>query len=102
MPLVRIDAPDTPSAEACATSLEQGDILFFPVTPFDLPAADQEFLRSISGVGAARHKNVAYKTALDKVTGFESGDAERLRAVFRSYSERVIEFAAKLLPRYAK
>jgi len=102
MPLVRIDAPDATSADACATSLEQGDILFFPVTPFNLPDADQAFLRSISGVGAARHKNVAYKTALDKVTGYESGDAERLRVVFRSYSERVIAFTRKLLPRYAK
>jgi hypothetical protein len=101
MPLVRIDAPDTASADACATSLEEGDILFFPVTPFDLPDPDQEFLRSISGLGAARHKNVAYKPALDKVTGYESADAERLRAVFRLYSERVIDFVRKLLPRYA-
>ncbi len=100
MQLVRVDVPDPSSADTYAASLEQGDILFFPITPFDLPDADQEYLRSISGVGAARHKNVAYKTALDKVTGYESGDSERLRSVFRSYSDRVIDFVGKLLPRY--
>lgn len=102
MQLVRIDAPDTVPEDSYARSLEQGDIVFFPATPFHLPESDQEFLRSISGVGAARHKNIAYKTALDKVTGCEPGDAERLRPVFRSYSQRVIDFFGKLLPRYKK
>jgi len=57
--LIRVDVPDSGSANSYASSLEQGDILFFPSTPFDLPKADQEYLRSISGIGAARHKNVA-------------------------------------------
>ena len=102
MQLVRVDTPDSHAENAYARSLEEGDILFFEKTPFDLPEGDQEFLRSISGVGAARHKNVAYKTSLDKVTGFESGDAARLRSIFRSYSQRVIDFVGKLLPRYKK
>ena len=102
MQLIRVDTPVAASADSYASSLEHGDILFFPSTPFDLPEADQEYLRSISGVGAARHKNVAYKTALDKVTGFESANAGQLRSVFRSYSRRVIDFAGKLLPQYKK
>jgi hypothetical protein len=102
MQLVRVDAPDSGSAVSYARSLEQGDILFFPSTPFDLPEADREYLRSISGVGAARHKNVAYKTAQDKVTGVESGDAGRLRSLFRSYSQRVVDFVGKLVPQYKK
>ncbi len=102
MQLARIDSPDPRSENAYARSLEQGDILFFPVTPFEIPAADQDFLRSISGVGAARHKNVAYKAALDKVTGYEAADSGRLREIFRSYSSQVVEFAGHLLPRYKK
>ena len=102
MQLIRIEAPDPEASESYAKGLESGDILFFPATPFDLPESDQDYLRSISGIGAARHKNVAYKTALDKVTGFEAADAERLRSVFRSYSQRVIDFVGKLLPQYKK
>lgn len=102
MQLVRIDTSDAGAPDDYARHLEYGDILFFPKTPFELPEADVEYLRSISGTGAPRHKNVAYKTALDKVTGYESGDGERLRSVFRSYSQRVIDFVGKLLPRYTK
>ncbi len=85
-----------------ARSLEQGDMLFFPVTPFEIPGADQEFLRSLSGLGGARHKNIAYKAALDKVTGYEAADPGRLRQIFRSYSRRAVEFTGNLLPRYKK
>jgi len=102
MQLIRVDAPDSSLADSYTSSLEQGDILFFPSTPFDLPEADQEYLRSISGIGAARHKNVAYKTALHKVTGFKSGDAQRLQSAFRSYSQRVIDFVGNLLPQYKR
>src|ERR1700749_1378989 len=100
MQLVTVDQRDAVSENACARSLEQGDILFFPATPFELPTADQDFLRSLSGLGAAHHKNVAYKPALDKVSGFGSGDGARLQSIFRAYSQRVIEFMGKLLPRY--
>ena len=102
MQLVAVDRPDPAAENTYARTLEQGDILFFPVTPFELPSADQDFLRSLSGLGAAHHKNVAYKPALDRVSGYGSGDAERLHSIFRGYSQRVIDFMGKLLPRYKK
>jgi 3-deoxy-D-manno-oct-2-ulosonic acid (Kdo) hydroxylase len=85
--------------------LEQGDILFFPATPFDLAPEERSFLLGIQQTGAAYHKNIAYRPALDKVTGFAKAaeaDAERLRATLRNYSQRVIRFVRGLLPHYGE
>ncbi len=49
------------------------------------------------------HKNIAYRPAADKVTGFDPAavsDPEKLRGVMRPYSERALAFLWKLLPRY--
>jgi hypothetical protein len=107
MQLVTVSDSKAASEQDCARALEHGDILFFPVTPFELPEADQQFLRSLSGasgpdekLGAAHHKNVAYKPALDKVSGHGSADAGRLRDIFHRYSESVVGFVGALLPRY--
>jgi hypothetical protein len=83
--------------------LEAGHILFFPATPFPLPEESAEFLRNLSFAGGAIHKNIAYRTAQDRITGIE-GDAalsQRLRDMFRGYSREVIQFVTRLLPEYA-
>jgi len=83
--------------------LERGNILYFPCTPFDLPEADRELLRATGLSSSSHHKNVAYRPAEDKVTGFDPAavpDPEKLRAALRLYSERALGFLWKLLPRY--
>lgn len=83
--------------------LEAGNVLYFPTTPFSLPSESQDFLRSLDFAGKAIHKNIAYRPAGDRVTGFE-GTAEqqqRLLNVMREYSRMVVEFTASLLPQYA-
>ena len=60
-------------------------------------------LRSTGLSSSSHHKNIAYRPAEDKVTGFDPAavsDPGKLRAVMRSYSERALEFLWKLLPRY--
>jgi hypothetical protein len=97
--------PDPSSARAldCCRALEEGRILLFARTPFDLPAADRSFLVGQRQTRAAYHKNIAYRPAQDRVTGGARGaDAERLRDALRTYSQRAAEFAARLLPRYAE
>jgi hypothetical protein len=84
-------------------ALEQGNILYFPRTPFELSEQDRELLRSTGLSSSTHHKNVAYRPAEDKVTGFDPAavsDPARLRAVMRSYSERALGLLWKLLPRY--
>jgi hypothetical protein len=83
--------------------LEEGNILLFPATPFDLPQEDQDLLRSTTQTGGSHHKNIAYRPAIDKVTNFDSAsvhDPEKLRAVMRNYSERVLAFLRSFVPRY--
>lgn len=83
--------------------LERGNVLFFPITPFELPEDSKEFLRNLNFAGGSVHKNIAYRTASDRVTGIDPGNAqaERLRATMRDYSAKVVAFAKDLLPDYA-
>ena len=104
MRLVTVDSwPATQPVES-RPELETGNILYFPSTPFVLPDESKEFLRNLSFAGGAIHKNIAYRTGADKITGIESDAAlrERLRAIFRDYSRNVIQFVSELLPAYAR
>ena len=83
--------------------LEEGNVLFFPGIPFELPHADQEVLRATGQTSGSHHKNIAYRPAEDRVSNFDSAsvhDPEKLRGVMRSYSQRVIEFLRSFVPRY--
>ena len=86
-------------------ALEQGRILLFARAPFELPEAERSFLLAQRQARAGYHKNIAYRPALDRVTGFAHGtgaDAEHLRDALRLYSQLATRFAAWLLPRYAR
>jgi hypothetical protein len=104
MKLVPIDRWPAEKPVDYRTELESGNILYFPLMPFALPDESKEFLRNHSFAGGAIHKNIAYRTAADKITGIESDAAlrEQLRAIFRDYSRNVIQFVSKLLPAYAR
>jgi hypothetical protein len=83
--------------------LEQGNILFFPRTPFALSDDERDVLRGTGLSNSAHHKNIAYRPAADKVTGFDQAvvsDPEKLRGVMRAYSQRVLTFMRAFLPRY--
>jgi hypothetical protein len=91
-----------PREEYCL-ALERGNILYFPRTPFAFGEEERELLRKTGLSSSSHHKNVAYRPAEDKVTGYDPGavsNPEALRAVMRAYSERVLAFLWKLLPRY--
>lgn len=84
-------------------ALERGNVLFFPHTPFPFTEGERDVLRSSELSSSKHHKNIAYRPALDKVTGFDAGavkDPERLRGVMRAYSQRALEFLRAFLPRY--
>lgn len=85
------------------SALESGNVLYFPATPFELPEDAKEFLRNLNFAGGAVHKNIAYRPASDRITGIDDGtpQAERLRAVMRDYSAKVVAFTKALLPEYA-
>jgi hypothetical protein len=91
-----------PRQEHCL-QLERGNILFFPRTPFALSEDERDVLRGVSLTGGSLHKNIAYRPAADKVTGFDKSiahDPGKLREVLRAYSQRVLGLLRTLLPRY--
>jgi 3-deoxy-D-manno-octulosonic acid hydroxylase-like protein len=88
----------------CCRALEEGNILLFRQTPFELTAAERAFLIQRRQTDAGYHKNIAYRPSADRVTGVARqnvADGERLRDLLRAYSQRVVRFTAELLPRYA-
>jgi hypothetical protein len=98
--------PADPAARGrwLCSQLESGNILFFPRTPFPFPSEDREFLLGQRQTGATFHKNIAYRPAEDRVTGVDQStreDADRLRAILRSYSQNAARFVETLLPPYA-
>jgi hypothetical protein len=84
--------------------LEEGNILLFRQTPFELPAGDREFLLRQRQTEAGYHKNIAYRPGGDRVTGVarqQAEDARELKRVLRDYSKTVVDFAANVLAVYA-
>lgn len=83
--------------------LERGNILLFPRTPFALSEDERDVLRGTGLTGGSLHKNIAYRPASDKVTGFDKSlahDSEKLREVLRAYSQRALALLRAFLPRY--
>jgi hypothetical protein len=86
-------------------ALEEGNILFFPKTPFPFPQEEIDFLLKQRQGGSSARKNIAYKPQLDRITNHDTKDpvsAEKLREILRNYSQRVTEFLSVLLAPYAK
>jgi 3-deoxy-D-manno-oct-2-ulosonic acid (Kdo) hydroxylase len=91
-------------ASLLCEELESGNILYFPQTPFSFSEEDLKFLLASKQTGAAYHKNIAYRPAVDRITGLDKTagrDAERLRGIMRWYSQQAQRFLATLLPPYA-
>jgi hypothetical protein len=84
--------------------LEEGHILFFPKTPFDLPENERAFLLAQCQVDDHyNNKNIAYRLNEDEVTGFikrSDVDVEKLRCIMRAYSQQVTQVLASLLSPY--
>lgn len=79
--------------------LEEGNILFFPAIPFNLPSEDKNYLLNVKQTNAAYHKNIAYRPKEDRVTGFDKGVAapDELRRIMRDFSKNVTRFFSEFL-----
>src|SRR5271163_757995 len=97
---------DAKAREWCA-QLEAGDILFFPQTPVALKSDDLQFLIGQHQTDSSLHKNIAYKPALDALSGLDTKAADaaavaRLQSIMRWYSAAVAEFLGNFLTPYAR
>jgi hypothetical protein len=83
--------------------LERGDILFFPDGGFEIPPAVRTTLLGATQDARSFHKNIAYKTSMDRVSGLmDRSEAESVRVAMREYSASALEFMARILPEYAR
>src|SRR5260221_14077222 len=88
----------------CCEQLEEGQILFFEDLPFNLPAADCDFLVSQRQSDTHLHKNISYRPKQDVLRGWASNgkeDGARMHQVMRNYSQEVVQFLSRLLAPYA-
>jgi hypothetical protein len=83
--------------------LEKGDILFFPNGGFEIPLAVRTSLMGAAQDARSFHKNIAYKTNVDRVSGLvDQSEAERVRTAMREYSRSALAFMARILPEYSR
>src|SRR6202035_5618841 len=78
------DQPGPDRGAVLCSELEAGNILYFSRTPFDFPNQDIEFLLTRKQTDTALHKNIAYRPAVDRITGVEESSGpgvERLRSI---------------------
>lgn len=90
-------------ARAYCDLLERGQILFFREPPFELSAADREFLLGQEWAEMRLHKNISYRPGEDLLKGVK-GNAEtvsKVHEIMRRYSSNVIGFLKQFLAPYA-
>jgi hypothetical protein len=84
-------------------SLERGEVLFYPQSPFPLPTGDDLHFLLQQQLGSRAHKNISYNPANGRVAGFARGDegqTQRLETLFRAFSRQVTAWLAQTLPHY--
>lgn len=101
----QLQAMDSSAATLWCRRLEEGNILLFPETPVPLPQDDVHFLRTLEQSSSGLHKNLAYKPAIDRVSGADMKNADpaaaaRLHAILRRYSQDVTAFLTRFLVPY--
>src|SRR5262249_30073948 len=104
--LMAVDhAPTTCADSALAERLERGEVIFYPVCPFPLPAGnDMKFLLG-QQLASRAHKNISYDPATGKaarVLRQDAQQAERLRRLLAIFAEEATDWLATTLPRYAR
>jgi hypothetical protein len=93
------DAP-LPSAEE---RLERGEVLFYPKSPFPLPAGDDLPFLLKQELRSGAHKNISYNPATGRASGFTrvaTDETQRLQELFAAFSRDVTHWLSQTLPRY--
>lgn len=80
--------------------LEEGNVLFFPMLPFQLTEAEKSYLTP--AVGDPKKKNISYDIHKDKLSGTLLQDPEGLKKMIRRYAEHSRHFLEMLFPHYKK
>lgn len=103
MAMDRVPSESTLAAGAPAERLERGNILRWPVCPFDLPSEPDRLLLFQQRVGGA-HKNISFDPHTGMAAGFRrrsTEETERLHQILAGFSRSASQWLADTLPQYA-
>jgi hypothetical protein len=92
-----------PTAAPFEERLERGEVVYFPVCPFPLPAGDDRAFLLQQQLGAFKHKNVSFDPASGRAAGFvrrDDAQAERLTQTLADFARGVTDWLGRALPRY--
>jgi hypothetical protein len=93
------------SGNDIARRLERGELLSYSASPIALPTSEERsYLASQEPAGLA-HKNICFDPTRDRLTGYlhrSSDQRSRLRTILAGFSQRTIDWLARLLPFYAR
>jgi hypothetical protein len=98
------DASQAPArARQCCEELEEGRILFFERSPFDLAGADQESLLTWREAGPRKESHVSYHPLEGPLAGTVGSRraGRRVHGILRHYSSEVTRSVGWLLAPYA-
>ena len=85
--------------------LERGQVEYFPVCPFTVPAGDDRTFLLAQTLASRAHKNISYHSRTCKAAGFtyhSAEQAERLRRMLADFSRTATAWLSSVLPRYAR
>ena len=88
---------------AAIRALEQGDILLFRETPFEIARDDRQILLNTGQADGNFHKNIAYRPLRDRISGIGKtmpGEYEKVHRALRNYSRGAIALAQRVLAPY--
>jgi len=102
-----LESPGGDRVRDWCTSLEAGNVLYFPETPIPIPADDLAFLLGQQQTSSSLHKNIAYKPGPDKLSGVDETatapvELVRMQDVMRRYSKSIDSFLSGFLSPYER
>src|SRR4051794_3557484 len=89
---------------ALGQRLERGDIVPFPLCPFDLPSDEELAFLHQQRIGGIGHKNISYNPGSQTVSGCTRrsfSQEDRLRKIFGRFADAASHWIAEALPGYA-
>jgi hypothetical protein len=96
--------PSQWSERQIAERLERGEVVHYPICPFQLPQNEERQFLLEQKLASRAHKNISYDPAKDRTAGYRLEDhrqASRLHDLLSTFSAVVTAWLTNNVPRYA-
>jgi hypothetical protein len=105
---MRIPTPDSPTpreTSSLAERLELGELIVFPLCPFDFSNQEERTFLCSQKLASGTHKNISFDPKTSKLAGIRhqsDTQADRLVSLCKRFSESASEWFKQILPEYSK